>query len=258
MDYEETMVDEEFEDAGEEFDEDSEVEGVVEDEEDEDFPDEEELELPDEEEEEEEVEEEPEPREPGYIKGRIQKAVDRAIRETEARMQAMFEEQMRPIRERMMAEEAQALVDAGKVADFDTAMELIQYRQGQTPIQEEGQPRDENGQFVSREQIAREAAIETRIDELTKQANRIKANGGPDVIAEFRSNPEIKDRVVSGELDFYQVAEMMGKPRKRPPSPTRSPNGASNMQSNAFATMSDKQFDRLEKNLDRGVRYKLR
>ena len=65
------------------------------------------------------------------------------------------------------------------------------------------------------------------------------------------------EKVINGEMDFYDVAKMV-KPTKKPPSPTRSPNGANNVTSNAFANMSSKQFERMERQIDRGVRYTMR
>ena len=266
MDYEETMVEEDFDEAVED---DTQFDDFVEEDEsedEEDFPSEEELELPDEEEEEvEEEETPPPPSEPGWIKQRVNKAVEKAIRETRAEMQAMFDEQMRPFRERFMEDEAQELVRSRKVADIETARELVRLRQGQpttanpTGTQDRGeQLRNEQGQFVSKEQIASEAAVNARIKELRRQAEKIKANGGPDVIEEFTNNPDIKERVINEELDFYDVAEMMSKPRRRPPAPSRSPNGAANVTPNTFANMSSKQFARFERQLDDGVRYRMK
>ena len=257
MDYEETMVENEEteveaddtlqEDLVEEPDESEPLDSVMEEEE-----------APAE-----EPEEEPEPKgttEPGWIKKRVEKAVAKAVAQTEARMQAMFDQQMAPIRERMIEDEAQELVRSRKVADIETARELVRFRQGQAPAAErrQEQPRSENGQFVSREQEIRTAKTEARIDELKKQADRIRARGGPDVIAEFNNNPEVKDAVIAGEMDFYQVAEQMqAKPKKKPPAPMRSPNGASGSEKSTIASMSDEQFDKLEKKIKGGARYQI-
>ena len=200
---------------------------------------------------EEEPAEEPEPQatEPGWIKQRVNKAVQKAIAETEARMQQMFEQQMAPIREKMIEDEAQDLVRSRKVADIETARELVRFRRGQT------QPMEEPPQV---EQPApREDATSARIDMLQHQADRIRQNGGPDVIAEFRDNPEIKAAVVRGEMDFYDVAEQM-TPKKRPPSPMRSPNGANNVNQRSIESMTDAQFAKLDKMLDEGVRFTYR
>ena len=263
MDFDETMVEEEFNDV--EAD-DTLPDDIVEEDEsyDEEFPDEEELEIPDEESEEEYEEQEPEPEpepqpsEPGWIKQRVNKAVERAVRETEARMQAMFEQQMAPLYEKMMEDEARELVASRKVSDIETARELVRLRHN-APAAEapQEQQRDERGRFVSNEQIVESAKTEARIDELYSQAQKIKAKGGPDVIKYFSENEDIKQRVVSGELDFYEVAELMGKPKKRPPSPVRSSNGA-NYSPNTFMNMSDEQFERFEKKLDGGVRYTIK
>ncbi len=263
MDYEGTMVDEEFDEAVED---DAPLDDFVEEdeseEEEEEFYDEEDLEIPDEDDEEETPEEEPEPEpksEPGWIKQRVGKAVEKAIRETEARMQAKFDEQLAPLLEKMMDDEARELVKSGEVRNLETAKELVRLRRGQPQEVTPQQPRNEQGQFVSKEQIAREAAVDARVKELTKQADKIRANGGPDVVKEFKTNEDIKQRVIDGELDFYDVAEMMSKPKRRPPSPAHSSNGATNYATaNAFANMSSKQFQRMEKQIDKGVRYSVK
>jgi hypothetical protein len=94
---------------------------------------------------------------------------------------------------------------------------------------------------------------------LSHQADTIKARTGVDVIREFESNPEIKQKVISGEMDFYDVAETMKQSRaKRPPAPMRSPNGASGTNPNAIDSMSDEQFARMEKRIREGARYSLK
>ena len=266
MDFDETMVEEEFDDTVED---DTLPDGIVEadeSEDEEDFPDEEDLELPDEEEvedeeySEEEEEETPEPeppKEPGWIKQRVQKAVDKAVAQALAAQQEQFNAQIAPLIAKMQEDEAQELVRSRKIADIETAREFVRLKNGQqAPVEvPKQQPRNEQGQFASREQIE----TDTRITELKKQADKIKSKGGPDVISEFMNNEDIKRRVVSGELDFYDVADMMkAKPKRKPPSPMRSPNGAANITPNAFISMSDEQFDRIEKQLDKGVRYTLK
>ena len=254
MDFEETMVDENLD---EQTDDTFEQE-IVEEE-----PDESESLDSLTESEEEAPAEEPEPQpqatEPGWIKKRVEKAVSKAVAETEARMQAMFDQQMAPIRARMMEDEAQELVRSRKVADIDTARELVRLRNGQpapAAPEEPQQPRQTNGQFAKKT----DPAVQARIDMLQHQADRIKAQGGPDVIAEFQNNQEIKDAVVSGDMDFYDVANHLKErsSRKRPPSPMRSPNGASGQNPNAIDTMSDEQFDRMERKIKEGARYQLR
>lgn len=201
--------------------------------------------------------EQPKATEPGYIKGRIEKAVAKAVAETEARMQALFDQQMAPLRARMMEDEAQELVRNRKVADIETARELVRLRNGQPsvePVRVE-QPRQANGQFAPKD----DPATTARIDMLRHQADTIREKGGPDVIAEFQNNREIKMKVIDGEMDFYDVAEHLKsqKPKKRPPSPMRSPNGASGVNPNAIDSMSDEQFERLERKISEGARIRL-
>ena len=208
---------------------------------------------------------EPQPQgtsEPGWIKKRVEKAVNKAIAETEARMQAMFEQQMAPIREKMIEDEAQELVRSRKVSDIETARELVRLRNGQPAQQaapkQDSQPRQSNGQFAPKNDP--DVATNTRIAMLRHQADKIKAQKGPDVIAEFQSNEEIKKAVINGEMDFYDVADYLKtkKPSRKPPSPMRSPNGASGTNPNAIDSMSDEQFARMEKKIAEGARYSLR
>jgi hypothetical protein len=95
---------------------------------------------------------------------------------------------------------------------------------------------------------------------LAHQADRIKEARGIDVIGEFNKNPKIKEKVISGEMDFYDVAEAMSKAKaKKPPAPMRSPNGATGgTPLNAISQMTDEQFERLEKRIQGGARIRQR
>ena len=148
------------------------------------------------------------------------------------------------------------LVKNRKIADIETAREYVRMKHGQEANPQPSQPRNDQGQFVSKEQIAEDASRETRVNMLAAQVSKIKEKGGPDVMALFHKDQDIKNKVINGEMDFYDVAEMMSK--KKPPTPSRSPNGAGNITSNAFANMSSKQFERMERNLEKGVRSTMR
>lgn len=238
MDFEETMDNEEL-DLSEE---------VVEE------PEEEAEELPTEDDAPETQEEPKAKDEPGYVQKRIDKALARERDSMRAAIMAEIEAQYAPIKERLLEMDAQELVRTGQVKDLQIAKELIRLRNGQPVREENPQPREANGQYAPKE----DPATMARIDMLKHQANRIKAQGGPDVIAEWNSNEEIKQKVIAGEMDFYDVAEQMKKPRKRPPSPMRSPNGANAMQPNAITSMSDEMFDKMEKRISEGARYTLK
>lgn len=238
MDFEETMDNEEL-DLSEE---------VVEE------PEEEAEELPTEDDAPETQEEPKAKDEPGYVQKRIDKALARERDSMRAAIMAEIEAQYAPIKERLLEMDAQELVRTGQVKDLEIAKELIRLRNGQPVREENPQPREANGQFAPKE----DPATMARIDMLKHQANRIKAQGGPDVIAEWNSNEEIKNAVINGEMDFYDVAEQMRKPKKRPPSPMRSPNGANAMNPNAITSMSDEMFDKMEKRISEGARYTLK
>ena len=206
---------------------------------------------------------EPEPesppaKEPGYVKQRVEKAVARATAETEARLRAEFNAQMAPIMERLLVEDAKELVRNGEFKSLETATEYLRLKQGmpgKTDNAPQGQPRNENGQFAPKQNNG-DAATQARIDMLRHQADRIKENRGVDVIAEFNNNPDVKKRIIAGEIDFYDVAdEMSSRPKKsKPPAPMRSPNGAAtDQQVNAIMSMTDEQFAALQRRVKNGA-----
>ena len=195
-----------------------------------------------------------EQKEPGYVRRRIEKAVQKV----KEQMQAEFDAQMAPLREHMINLQAQELVDSGKVKDLDTARELVRYRQGQpqsAPAPE--QPRNDQGQFTKREEPAGDPVTAKHIEMLQHQADQIRAEGGPNVIAEFRNNKNIQQKVMAGEMDFYDVAREMRGARKAPP-PVRTPNGASGSDKTMISNMTKEQFARFEKRIDEGVRYSVK
>ena len=195
--------------------------------------------------------------EPRYVQKRIEKALARERDNIKAEIKAEMEAQYAPIRERLLEMDAQELVRKGTVKDLETAKELLRYRQGQAPQAEQPkaeQPRQQNGQFAPKE----DPATKAKIDMLAKQADKIKAKTGIDVIEIFDKNPDIKDAVISGEMDFYDVAEQAKGQRRKPPAPARSSNGASGQSPNAIDSMSKEQFARLEKKISEGARISLK
>ena len=202
---------------------------------------------------------EPQATEPGWIKKRVEKAVSRAVEQTRAEMQAMFDAQMAPIREKMLTDEAKELVRQGEFKSLDRAKEYLQLKQGLpvTQPQSSQQPRNAQGQYAPKDDPVATAETQARINMLRHQADRIKADGGPDVIGEFNSNEEIRKKIVAGEMDFYDVAKQMkASPRRKPPSPMRSPNGVNGQISGTIMSMTDKQFEALEKRVREGERFR--
>lgn len=196
--------------------------------------------------------------EPGWFKKRWEREVGKLSSQIREEVRNEYEAQFAPIRERLIEMDAKELVASGKVKDLETAKELVRYRNGQAPEapkqQTESQPRGNDGRFVPKS--VESAKTEQHIAMLQHQADQIKAEGGPDVIAEFRSNKEIERKVILGEMDFYDVARLMKNgATKKPPAPMRSPNGASGAEKSTIASMSDEQFERFERKIAGGTRY---
>ena len=182
---------------------------------------------------EEQSSEQPQVGEPGWIS----KRVDDAVRKAETRIRAEYEAKLAPLRESMMDRQAQELVDQGEFRSLDRAREYVRMKGG---VEE-----------VTKEEV--NPVTQARADLLARQAEKIKANRGIDVMAMFQSDPETQRRILSGEWDFYDVADNA----KKPLSPMRTPNGAG-MQNMSIQNMSDEQFRKLQANLARGRTYDMR
>jgi len=209
----------------------------------------------------EEQPEKPQATEPGYVQRRIDKALAKERDSITATIRAEMEAKYAPIMDRLLEMDAQELLRKGTVKDIETARELVRYRNNQpqnaAPAPKAEQPRQPNGQYAPKE----DPVVSARIDILSKQADKIKAKTGIDVIEEFSNNNEVKQKVMRGEIDFYDVADMIKdqKPAKRKaPAPMRSPNGASGTNPNAIDSMSDEQFERMERKIKEGARYTLK
>ena len=196
----------------------------------------------------------PPAKEPGWIKGRINKAVQKAVAETEARITKQYEEMLAPIRESVLERQAQELVDAGEFKSLERAKEYISLKNGM-PVQAKEEPaRDESGRFAKHSE---DPVLSARADLLAKQAQKIKANRGLDVMAAFNEDPETKKKVLSGEWDFYDVADALSEEGHRPSSPVRSANRGA-MGEVSISSMTKEQFKRLQENLSNGRRYDMR
>lgn len=176
-----------------------------------------------------------EQQEPGWFRARI----NDAVRKAEDRLRADYEAKLAPLREVMMERQAMELVEQGEFKSLERAKEYVRMKGGysEPPAQEENE----------------DPYMAARADVLARQAEKIKANRGLDVMALFNSDPDIKQRVLSGEMDFYDVAESM----KRPLAPVRNSNGVG-MNAMSIQNMSPEQFERLQKNLSGGKTYDMR
>jgi len=214
------------------------------------------------------TQEQPAKSEPGWMRKKMDAAVSKALQEQETRLRAEFAASLEPLRESMYERQADALVASGEIKSKEMALKYVKAMAGipssepdQTP-KTPTQPRTPDGRFASSQQQQAEPDAETkaRARILAAQADKIKNSRGLDVAAQFQSDPEVKEKVLSGEWDFYDVAEAMSQPRRRVPSPVRSSNSAmgATADASAIANMSDAQFDRLLKNLGEGKVYDMR
>ena len=197
--------------------------------------------------------------EPGWFQSRWNKNVGRLTAQIREEVRNEYENQIAPLRDRLLEMDAKELVKQGEFKSIERAKEYLQLKQGIQPtVTEEPapQPRNENGQFASRQDAVQEATINLLAD----QADKITAKTGIDVIEIMKSDPNVRDKITSGEWDFYDVVDAYGqKPARRtPPAPTRSSNGAGGQSPNAIDSMSKEQFARLEKKIAEGARISLK
>lgn len=196
-----------------------------------------------------------EPKEAGWIKTRIQKGVEKELAAVEARLRAEYEAQLAPMRDAYMQQQVDQLVSSGKITDRDMALEYLKLGGGKTTNQiqqaTQSQPRDEFGRFTAQQPEAQQ-----RARDLYTQSQAIKRATGVDVMAIYNTDPEIRNRVLNGEMDFADVYETTKQPAP-PPSPVRSSNGAGT-RNVSIGKMSDAEFDRLNAMMAKGAKIDVR
>lgn len=207
------------------------------------------------------------PKEPGWIKQRVESAVQKqlaqAVADAEARIRAQYEAQMQPLRDSIIEREAQDLVDSGQIKDKNMALSYARMKHGlpseaaqnvpaQRPAEaaNQAQPRDEKGRFTTSEN----ENVQQRATMLAAQAKAIMAAGGPDVMKAYREDENVRNRILSGEADFADIAEQMRSGRTAP-TPVRAANGQT-VEASSISSMTDEQFDKLNAMLRRGRRFK--
>ena len=195
--------------------------------------------------------------EPGWFQRRWDKNVEKLSSQIREEVRSEYEAQIAPLRDRLLDMDARELVKKGDFRTVELAKEYLQLKQGiapsaPAPAKPAEQPRQSNGQFAPKS----DPGVTAQINMLAHQADTIKAKTGVDVMAEFSSNPEIKQKVMAGEMDFYDVLDQMKAPRKKPPAPMRSPNGVNGQIKSTIMSMTDKQFEQLEKRVREGARFR--
>ena len=200
--------------------------------------------------------EQPPQSEPGWMKKRVGAAVNKAVAEAEARIRAEYEAQLAPLREMQLEAEADKLVSDGVVTQREVALELVRARRG-LPAQNTNPtpaadvpPRDEKGRYVARSN-APDAESQRRASMLIAQAENIKSATGVDVMSLYESDPDVHEKILSGEWDFTNVLSHHNKAARGAPAPVRSANGLG-MGDVSISRMTDEQFDRLNDYLAHG------
>lgn len=203
----------------------------------------------------------PPKKEPGWIKKRVESAVQKQLAESEARIRAEYEAKMAPLQAVMFEREADQLVADGEFKSRERALEYVRLKNGapQPSSQPTGQKdeqqqsaRDEQGRFTTPKTAQVPPDVEARAKELYAQAEAIKVASGVDVLEIFNQDPEVKKRVSTGEwsfLDVYQAVTGQHKPRV--PSPTRSANSGS-LDDIDLTRMSKAQFAKLDDTISGG------
>lgn len=209
------------------------------------------------------TEEQPPAKEPGWIKKRIEAANKKVREEVRAEMRAEFEAILAPYREAEMGRQADELVTKGVIKDRDTALEYLKLKAGMNvsvPAAEQPKDysRDAQGRFAPKQQETQaqnetDAEVKYRAKTLAAQASKLQQRG-LNVTAAYHTDPEIQRRVLSGEWDFYDVAEAMTT--RRVPQPVRYTNGAGFGGGVDISSMSDEQYARLKENLAKGKVYR--
>lgn len=208
-------------------------------------------------------------KEPGWIKQRVDKAVEKARKAWEAEQ----DKKLRPLYENLWDRQAEELVRQGEFKSLERAKEYVRLKGGVdvTPQKEADQKpdkaepkRDSNGRFTgNNDKPEQDPVLKAKADMLFKQVQKIKARSGVDVMDAFNKDAQVKQKIISGEWDFYDVEDYLqqngvqGVTTRHVPTPVRSPNGAKTG-GLSIADMSEAQFQRLQDNLHNGKRYDAR
>lgn len=198
----------------------------------------------------------------GGIKGRLldseRKGYDRGRSEAEAAWQAekaQYEAKLQKLTEYEIKEEAAKLAESEHIS-VALAERLLRAERGvpgaAKAADPEPQPRDAQGRFVSRENNETQEYAQKLID----QAGVIKRLTGQDMMELYNNDPAVQKRILSREIDFYDLAEETHGTKKMPPV-VRSANGQT-VRHRSIADLSEAQFDELDRRLEQGAVFDTR
>ena len=185
-------------------------------------------------------------KEPGWFQRRWEQKEKQLEARIRNEYESKFGSKFASMQEKIIEMDAKELVASGEIKDLEVAKELVRLRSGAPAAP---QPHEEAGTV--------DPVIEARSRILGEQADKIKAKTGIDVMEVYDSDPDIKQKILNGDMDFYELAESLRETGSRPPAPSRSPNGARGSR-NAIESMSSKEFAELEKKLEQGGRFSTR
>lgn len=172
---------------------------------------------------------------PGWIKRRIEEGVRRETAALEQRLRSEYEQRLAPLREAALQTEADRLVREGEFRTRERAQEYLRLKSG-APAQPEAVQQ-----------------VQLRAQSLFAQAKAIQALDGTDVLSLYHTNPEVRQRVLSGEWDFmdvYRRAAQQAQPSAIP-APVRGANGGAG-DTPDIRHMSAAQLARMNRDLMRG------
>ena len=200
-------------------------------------------------------------KEPGWVKKRIdsalQKELPNLVAAEVAKVKAEYEAQIKPLREAQLARDADELVKQGEFRSKDIALEYLRMKQGlpvQAPVTPTASPRAE---AEAREADAVPPDIRARAARLMDQAEYAKKIDGIDPLAIYHSDPEVQRKVNSGQWDFTDVVMAAKGQTASPPSPIHSSNAAL-PQKRGPLELSSKELQTLNENLRKGVKVDMR
>lgn len=186
--------------------------------------------------------------EPGWIKKRVETAVEKRLAEVESRIRNEYEARMAPMRDAMFEREADKLVADGEFKTRERALEYVRLKGGAPqPEAAPAAPRDDKGRFAPRQ----DDGVEARAQMLYAQAESIRETSGVDVMEIYNTDPEVKRKVATGEWTFIDVYKSLPESKGRVPSPTRSANNGSLADVNILK-MSQGQRAKLNETLAKG------
>lgn len=205
------------------------------------------------------------------FQGRVNAMVTKEVAKVRAELEAGYKQQLAPLLDMKRERDADALVASGKIADRDMALDYLRMKEGNgaadTPAEApaQGPARDDKGRFVRQEaaaegeapagesQAGADGAVQARARFLFDQAQAVQEQYGLDVMALFNTDEAIKQKVLSGEMDFKDVALAhfgQASGQKRVPAPVRTPNHSGTQRS--FKDMTGKEWEAFGNRLNAG------